>query len=57
MDGAKEKEALAEPRASIGNLKVTVTFEIDGLKELKELTESLSRFVEKGLMANFKVGV
>lgn len=54
MDDNKN-EAPAETRASMGDIKATITFEIDGLKELRELTEALSCFQEKGLTAKFKV--
>lgn len=55
MDGNIKNEAPAETRTSIGELKVTVTFGIDGLKELRELTEALSHFQEKGLMVSYAI--
>jgi hypothetical protein len=54
MDDNKNKVP-AETRTPIGDIKATITFQIDGLKELKELTEALSRFQEKGLTVNYKV--
>lgn len=55
MDNSIKNEAPAETRAPIGDLMANIIIEIDGLKELKDLTEALTRFQEKGLAVNYKV--
>ena len=52
-----KNEAPAETRTSIGDLTANITIKIDGLKELRELNEALSRFQEKGLTVDSKLSL
>lgn len=55
MHESIKKEAPAKTRAPLDGIKATLTFKIDGLKELRELNEALCRFQENGLTVRVSV--